>query len=340
MFDEYKCPDEFQCPITQEILKEPYIDRCGHTFEKTAIETWLQKSDECPLGREKLTINDLSPNLVLKSLIKKFEEYLQKKKFYEEILQETKKLKSHVEEKYNLTLDIQNINKAGRKLIEEKKQVEKRLTEIVTKLDDLKKQKEQKVKAFEKYGHIHLDNEMKGIQEKISKFSKLHDDAENDINTLKTEYKAVENIIQQYKCLFKKQVNGEAKNENNKIQVPAKRIPLPPRLSPLKDRKEKKPLPPLPPLFKKMKRPSISNDKPVVQPSVQPNDQSNDDDNWANFDNANFEDSNEQYSQDVLKQLEFLKDAGFKNHTLCLNLLKEHGGDLETVIREYMKYER
>ena len=36
--------DEFLCPITYELLREPMVASDGHTYEKMAIEKWL-KSD-------------------------------------------------------------------------------------------------------------------------------------------------------------------------------------------------------------------------------------------------------------------------------------------------------
>ena len=44
-------PERYLCPITQEVMAEPVMDRMGHNFEKAAIEAWLQRHDDCPLGR-------------------------------------------------------------------------------------------------------------------------------------------------------------------------------------------------------------------------------------------------------------------------------------------------
>lgn len=47
-------PDGFICPITHEVMEYPVIlVETGHTFEKEALEKWLEKSSTCPMtGKE------------------------------------------------------------------------------------------------------------------------------------------------------------------------------------------------------------------------------------------------------------------------------------------------
>jgi len=40
---------KYQCPITLGDMENPVVLSCGHTFEKEAIQTWLQNHMECPL---------------------------------------------------------------------------------------------------------------------------------------------------------------------------------------------------------------------------------------------------------------------------------------------------
>lgn len=63
------------CPITHDIFKEPVIDQNNHTFERKAIEDWIQRSGTCPIGREPLTIDELRPNIVVKSIVEEFEKF-------------------------------------------------------------------------------------------------------------------------------------------------------------------------------------------------------------------------------------------------------------------------
>ena len=37
-----KIRDEFICPITYELMREPIVASDGHTYEKSAIEKWLK----------------------------------------------------------------------------------------------------------------------------------------------------------------------------------------------------------------------------------------------------------------------------------------------------------
>ena len=50
------------CPITQQEIKEPVIDREGNTYEKQAILEWLETNNISPLTRNRLTSEDLQPN--------------------------------------------------------------------------------------------------------------------------------------------------------------------------------------------------------------------------------------------------------------------------------------
>ena len=53
------------CPITQLEIVDPVIDREGNTYEKSAIETWLQTHNISPITRNPMSISDLVPNRAL-----------------------------------------------------------------------------------------------------------------------------------------------------------------------------------------------------------------------------------------------------------------------------------
>jgi len=61
----------YTCPITRMLLKDPVVDRKGHTYERKNIENWIKSHHHptCPLGGEPLSLLDLSPNYVLKSIV-------------------------------------------------------------------------------------------------------------------------------------------------------------------------------------------------------------------------------------------------------------------------------
>jgi hypothetical protein len=61
--------EEFQCPITYELLRDPVIAADGNTYERTAIEKWLAKSQTSPLSGEALDHGMVNPNRALKKII-------------------------------------------------------------------------------------------------------------------------------------------------------------------------------------------------------------------------------------------------------------------------------
>ncbi|KAG6762150.1 hypothetical protein POTOM_032637 [Populus tomentosa] len=63
-------PDDFRCPISLELMKDPVIVSTGQTYERYCIEKWLEAGhDTCPKTLQKLTSAALTPNYVLRSLI-------------------------------------------------------------------------------------------------------------------------------------------------------------------------------------------------------------------------------------------------------------------------------
>ncbi|MBA2369473.1 MAG: U-box domain-containing protein [Candidatus Protochlamydia sp.] len=60
------------CPITQEIMKDPVVDTEGNSYERIAIEQWLEKNLISPLTRQPLSREQLRPNRQLKQTIEFF----------------------------------------------------------------------------------------------------------------------------------------------------------------------------------------------------------------------------------------------------------------------------
>ena len=69
---ENTIPQAFLCSITHEVMQEPVMDREGHTFERSAIGSWLQGHDTCPISRHRLELADLIPNRALLDAIDEF----------------------------------------------------------------------------------------------------------------------------------------------------------------------------------------------------------------------------------------------------------------------------
>ncbi|KAJ0657648.1 putative adaptor protein Cbl domain superfamily [Helianthus annuus] len=63
-------PDDFRCPISLELMKDPVIVSTGQTYERSSIQKWLNAGHKtCPKTQQTLLHTALTPNYVLKSLI-------------------------------------------------------------------------------------------------------------------------------------------------------------------------------------------------------------------------------------------------------------------------------
>ncbi len=65
-------PNEFLCPITTEIMKDPVILTDGHVYEKQAIQKWLANNDTSPMTKVKVDKSMIIPCFVLRKLIQDF----------------------------------------------------------------------------------------------------------------------------------------------------------------------------------------------------------------------------------------------------------------------------
>ncbi|KAD6119845.1 hypothetical protein E3N88_11116 [Mikania micrantha] len=61
-------PDDFRCPISLELMKDPVIVSTGQTYERICIEKWLDAGHKtCPKTQQNLTSTVLIPNYVLRN---------------------------------------------------------------------------------------------------------------------------------------------------------------------------------------------------------------------------------------------------------------------------------
>lgn len=70
-------PEAFRCSITFEVMRDPVmLGISGHTFERSAIEYWLQNNNRNPLTNESLTPDErnLTPNISLRNAINQYVE--------------------------------------------------------------------------------------------------------------------------------------------------------------------------------------------------------------------------------------------------------------------------
>ena len=81
--DEEEIAEEiksFVCPITNTIMEDPVITPHGISYEKSAIEAWLNKHNTCPLTNKPLNKKDLIRNIALKNSITEYIKTKKKKK--------------------------------------------------------------------------------------------------------------------------------------------------------------------------------------------------------------------------------------------------------------------
>jgi hypothetical protein len=68
----------YQCPISLELMNEPLMMRCGHTFEKSSIHMHLvlNKREICPMCRKKIKFCQGMPNVLVKQAIENLKKQL------------------------------------------------------------------------------------------------------------------------------------------------------------------------------------------------------------------------------------------------------------------------
>ncbi|KAH7548340.1 hypothetical protein ACOSP7_032239 [Xanthoceras sorbifolium] len=63
-------PDEFRCPISLDLMRDPVIVASGHTYDRNSIAQWINSGHHtCPKSGQRLIHMALIPNYALKSLV-------------------------------------------------------------------------------------------------------------------------------------------------------------------------------------------------------------------------------------------------------------------------------
>ncbi|XP_023520539.1 U-box domain-containing protein 35-like isoform X1 [Cucurbita pepo subsp. pepo] len=62
-------PNHFICPILQDVMNDPCVAADGYTYDRWAIEKWLQENDNSPITKLPLADKNLIPNFSLLSAI-------------------------------------------------------------------------------------------------------------------------------------------------------------------------------------------------------------------------------------------------------------------------------
>jgi hypothetical protein len=62
-------PEAYYCSITFNLMHDPVLDPDGHTYERVAIENWIQVNGKSPATRTALSVNQLYPNRAIQKLL-------------------------------------------------------------------------------------------------------------------------------------------------------------------------------------------------------------------------------------------------------------------------------
>jgi len=65
-------PNDWLCPISLSIMKDPVIAQDGHTYEREAITQWFATNDRSPKTNEPLSSTALIANIALRNTIQEF----------------------------------------------------------------------------------------------------------------------------------------------------------------------------------------------------------------------------------------------------------------------------
>jgi len=70
-------PNDYLCPITQELLKDPVVAADGQSYEREAITEWLRRGNKrSPFSGDALKHTSLQENHQLKAIVESFEQSL------------------------------------------------------------------------------------------------------------------------------------------------------------------------------------------------------------------------------------------------------------------------
>ncbi|KAL2945212.1 U-box domain-containing protein 34 [Bienertia sinuspersici] len=72
-------PSHYFCPILHEVMDDPHVAGDGFTYERRAIEAWLERHDISPVTKQKLAHFNLTPNMTLLTAIQEWKSRLASK---------------------------------------------------------------------------------------------------------------------------------------------------------------------------------------------------------------------------------------------------------------------
>ena len=66
-------PDDLQCPISQELMRDPVVAADGRTYERAQIAAWIVRGNNTsPMTNEQLAHTHLCSNDIARELVRQF----------------------------------------------------------------------------------------------------------------------------------------------------------------------------------------------------------------------------------------------------------------------------
>ncbi|KAK4742872.1 hypothetical protein SAY87_000873 [Trapa incisa] len=67
------CPEEYRCPLSKELMRDPVILSTGQTYDRLSIQKWLKAGNRtCPQTQQVLTHTVITPNHLIRGMIAKW----------------------------------------------------------------------------------------------------------------------------------------------------------------------------------------------------------------------------------------------------------------------------
>ncbi|KAK8674354.1 hypothetical protein V6N13_112646 [Hibiscus sabdariffa] len=70
LHETVSCPEEFKCPLSKELMRDPVILASGQTYDRPFIQKWLNAGNRtCPRTQQVLSHTILTPNHLIREMI-------------------------------------------------------------------------------------------------------------------------------------------------------------------------------------------------------------------------------------------------------------------------------
>ncbi|KAK4799816.1 hypothetical protein SAY86_025181 [Trapa natans] len=67
------CPEDFRCPLSKELMRDPVIVATGQTYDRVGIQKWLKAGNRtCPMTQQVLSHTILTPNHLIREMISRW----------------------------------------------------------------------------------------------------------------------------------------------------------------------------------------------------------------------------------------------------------------------------